>query len=391
MRIVLFSALIFFSQVLAAQNSRDSLSIELERIIAHSAIPGLGVSIIGENDILYSKGFGYRDIQTKRLYDSLTIQSVASISKTMIAISLMKMVEQGRLNLEEDINTYLPFKVVNPNFLQRKITLLQLATHTSSIIESDQADDGSYFIHEREVSKKSFPKGHYKYYKRYRGNPNLSIGDYLERYLAVDGQKFKKNIFGNYAPGTAYSYSNIASTLVAYIIEIVSGQTFESFTEEHIFRSLNMESTTWKRPMNNNVSQQYFHNGSKVPDYTLITFPSGDLQTNSFDMAKFMLEMMKGYMGKGRLLKPESYTYMFTNRLNLRKTNQLRGIFWEIGPEGNIGHGGAEIGTTCQVIFSPALKKSFFLMINMTVYDQAHLEQDYRDLLITISKYAKSM
>jgi CubicO group peptidase (beta-lactamase class C family) len=309
----------------------------------------------------------------------------------MIAVSLMKLAEKGKISLEADINMYLPFKVINPNFPKNKITLLQLATHTSSIVESDHADDNSYFVIDKKASKEIFPKGSYKYYKRHLKNENTTIEEYLKSHLVITGDKFNNDIFGDYVPGTQYSYSNVASTLAAYLIEILSGQTFESFTEENIFSPLQMENTSWKHPKGENVASKYFHNGFKVPDYTLITFPSGGLQTSSYDMAKFMSEMMNGYLGKGKLLSKESYHYMFTNRLDSEKISKTQGLFWDINLEGNISHGGAEIGTTCQVIFSPKLKKAFFMMINMTVYDQEILERSYRDLLITISRYAKSL
>ncbi|MEN0050773.1 MAG: serine hydrolase domain-containing protein [Bacteroidota bacterium] len=388
---VLIGIFILFSQTLIAQTTKDSLNIELEKIISNSKIPGLGVCVVGENGIVYSEGFGYRDVEQKKYYDSLTVQPVASISKTMIAVALMKLVEDGKVNLNEDINTYLPFKVTNPYFPEAKITLLQLATHTSSISENAQTDAGSYYIIEKDATKEIFPKGYYKAYKKYSKNEDIAIDDYLKNYLTTSGTKFKKKNFGKYKPGTEYTYSNIASTLAAYIIEVVSEQSFEDFTKVHIFEPLAMTNTSWKQANTSNVSSQYFHNGAKAPDYSLITFPAIDLHTNSIDMGKFLFEIMNGFNGSGTLLNKASYQQMFTNQINIEGTKERRGIFWSITPEGNIGHGGAEIGTACELIFSPQLDKGFFMIINMSVYGVNELEGDYVNILITISKYFKRL
>lgn len=206
----------------------------------------------------------------------------------------------------------------------------------------------------------------------------------------MTGKKYQKNIFGEYSPGKQYAYTNIGATLVAYIIEIVSGQTFEEFTKECIFNPLGMENTSWKLSNSTNQASQYFHNGYKAPEYSLITFPSGDLLTNSYDIGKFMSDILNGYNGTGKLLKPESYKFMLTNQIKIEGSKVEKGVFWNISPQG-IGHGGAEIGTTCQLIFSPVLNRAFFIMINMSVYDKDHLEKDYINILITMSKYAKKI
>ena len=391
MRIGIIGLWILASQLLSGQSIRDSLSAELDKIIENSEIPGLGVCVVGENNFLLSRGFGYRDSEYELNYDSLTVQSVASIAKTMIAVSLMKLVEDGKLNLDEDINSYLPFKVVNPRFPHSKITLLHLATHTSSILETNRTDNGSYYIFDRNTPKTIFPKGDYRYYRKYLKNEDLSMKDYLMNYLTLNGSKFKKNIYGKLLPGEQYQYSNIGSTLVAYIIETVSGLSFEDFSNENIFIPLGMKNTTWKQPNTENFASQYFHNGQKVPDYALITFPSSDLHTNSQDMGKFMIEMLNGRLGNGTILDSTSYETMFTNQINNTSIENSRGIFWNINPVGNIGHDGGEIGTACRLILSPSLKKAFFFVINMSVYDIKHLEKDFINILITLCKYTERL
>lgn len=387
------SLLILQATWLFPQNTRDSLTLEITQLIKESGIPGMGVCMISEQGTLYTQGFGFRDLEKKTLYDSLTVQPIASISKTFIGMAVMKLVEEGKVNLDTDINTILPFKIINPRFPSAKITLLHLVTHTSSILETQKVDKGSYYILKRDATKADFPKGAYKYYKKYLKNKNIEYHDFIRSYLHMEGENFSSNVFGKYKPGEQYTYSNIGACVAAYIVELVSGQTFIEYTQEKIFEPLNMKNTAWKKEAisTSNVSQLYFQNGQKVPDYHLISFPAGGLHINSQDMGIYMTEIIKGYFGTGSLLKKENYQILLSNQINSENISKKKAIFWDINFEGNIGHDGGEIGTACNVIFSPTLRKSLFVMVNCSLYDNPALEKDYVNLLITLSKYLKSL
>lgn len=390
--IVIFLFL-FQSSWIFSQSIKDSLTLELAHIIQQSRIPGMGVSIISEKGSLYTHGFGLRDKETNARYDSMTIQPIASISKTFIGMAVMQLVESGKVRLDLDINTILPFKIINPRFPEAKISLLHLVTHTSSIIETANVDQGSYVIVDRDAIKGSFPKGEYKHYKKYLKNEHMETHEYVQAYLSMEGDHFKSNIFGRYKPGTKYSYSNIGSCLAAYIVELVSGQTFVDYTQQHIFEPLGIKSAAWSRQEihSSNIAEPYFQNGLHVPQYHLISYPSSGLHINSHDMGIYMTEIINGYFGKGSLLNRENYQILLSNQIKSESIRKKKGIFWDINVEDNIGHDGSEIGTACHVIFSPTLRKAFFVMVNCSLYDDEALEKDYVDVLITLSKYSKRL
>ena len=102
--------------------------------IASGEVPGIGISIIVNGDIILSKGFGYADIENKIPFTDSTIMNIASISKTFIGVSMMYAVEKGLVSLDDDVNKYLSFKIVNPHRPDKKITLRHLLGHRSSII-----------------------------------------------------------------------------------------------------------------------------------------------------------------------------------------------------------------------------------------------------------------
>ena len=123
-----------------AQSINDSITVELTKLSKNSNLVGFGVAIVNKDSIVYAKGFGYDDKDTKTPYTIQTVQPIASISKTFLAVALMQAQEMGKLHLNDDINDHLPFKIYNPNFPNENITIQQLVNHTSSILDGDSYD-----------------------------------------------------------------------------------------------------------------------------------------------------------------------------------------------------------------------------------------------------------
>ncbi|HMQ70272.1 MAG TPA: serine hydrolase domain-containing protein [Ignavibacteria bacterium] len=153
-----------------SQNFKDSLKTELTELINNSDIPGLGVAIVSIDSALYLNGFGFADIESKSPYTDRTLQNIGSVSKTFIAVALMQMVEQGKISLDDNINDYLPFKVVNPFFPDSIITVRMLAAHTSGLTdgENDVLIERSYLLSEKTNFKKTdLPEGYYEMFEIY--------------------------------------------------------------------------------------------------------------------------------------------------------------------------------------------------------------------------------
>ena len=124
--------------ILVAQGI-NTLKATLDSVIIakkkESGIVGLGASVIVDKKLVLSTGYGFADFENKVPFKSSTIMNIASISKTFTGVCIMKAVEDGLVSLDEDINKYLPFRVINPNSPHDKITLRHLATHTSGLID----------------------------------------------------------------------------------------------------------------------------------------------------------------------------------------------------------------------------------------------------------------
>ena len=140
MKTAIYWLMIFLtlSKLSAAQTSLDSLITQLNAVTQQDAIPGFGVAIINNNQVLFAKGFGYADIKSKTPYTIHTFQPIASISKTLVAVALMKAQELKKLKLDDEINQYLPFPIIHPRFPAKPITIRHLANHSSGLKDTPQ-------------------------------------------------------------------------------------------------------------------------------------------------------------------------------------------------------------------------------------------------------------
>ena len=232
------SALISASQV--DNEVSHKLTQELQALADEELLVGFSVAIFDAEGTLYQKGFGYADTEKQIKYTAHTIQNIASISKTFSGIALLKAQELGLLDLDDPINKHLSFEVINPYHPEEEITIRQVASHTSSI-----QDRGWWYGFNCYVLEEKKKRGEKK--KIYFSNPDkmLSLGEFYQSYLKKGGKNYKKKSFTKHKPGDYYEYSNIASALGAYIIELTSGQNFKDFTQRYIFDPLDMSSTGW--------------------------------------------------------------------------------------------------------------------------------------------------
>ncbi|MEL7124458.1 MAG: serine hydrolase domain-containing protein, partial [Bacteroidota bacterium] len=335
----------------------------------YELIPGFAVSIFTSDQVLFQKGYGYSNIKDKKPYTIESIQNIGSVSKTLIGISLMKAVEEGKLSLDDPINDYLPYEVINPYFPDEVITIRQLANHTSSIAEMDEYEM-TYLLKEPfSYEKGEITKGEYKEMKYYEKNRPYEMDKFLHALLAKEGELYKKKNFLKQKPGEKYSYSNAAATLAAHIIELVYNMKYDEFTQEHIIQPLRMNDTGWSFETieASKHSDLHFYNHKVLPKYTLITYPDGGLLTNVKDLTTYLQANMKGFEGKGGILKTASYQAMMkpslSNSQQERKSRNY-GVFWAHTGT-HIGHNGGDPGIVCYTRFNPKTGVGRVFLMNM--------------------------
>ena len=148
---------------------------------------------------------------------------MASVTKIITATTLMQLHAQGKFNLDDDVNGYLPFELRNPNFPGQPITFAQLLRHRSSIRDNRE----SYM----------------PLWTKANGDPDTVLGEYLQGYLELDGELCDKKNFFPFMPGADSKYCNTCYALLGYLAERISGRPFQQYTQEAL-----LNCWVWKVP-----------------------------------------------------------------------------------------------------------------------------------------------
>ena len=289
------------------------LPLQLER----SDIAGASVMVMQNGSVLLEKGYGVADEKMKRPVDpASTIFRLASISKLFTWVSVMQLVEEGKLNLDTDVNQYLDFQI-KPAF-GKPVTLRNLMTHTGGFEET---------VNDIILTD---PK------------KAVSLRDYL-----IKNQP--KRIF---PPGEIPAYSNYGVGLASYIVQRASGEPYEQYVQEHIFTPLGMTHSSFyqplKKPLENLPSEGYRSDTTKPPVGFEIFNPvgAGGISSSAGDMGRFGQALLNGGELDGkRILKPETLALMWTPQFQASKDlppicmgfyqDWRNGLRW-IGHEGDL-------------------------------------------------------
>jgi CubicO group peptidase (beta-lactamase class C family) len=369
--------------------AKDALTKELNEIYKQGQFNGFSVAIVNASGTLYTNGIGYANVETQNKYTENTIQNVGSISKTLVGIALLKAQELGKLKLDDPINKYLPFTVQNPFYPQAEITIRNLATHTSTIT------DNAFYVKRNYILKPNQNLTNVKMYLDDEQVINsydslISMETYLQNVLTKEGKWYQKEDFLNHQPGEIFEYSNVATSLAAYIVEITTGVPFNKFTEKYILKPLQMNASGWKFEDVDfsNYARLYQTPDTLLPFYSLITYPDGNFITSSNDLAKYLTELIKGFTGNGTILTKESYMEYYRTQLtakNFLKRNERNpysdeynlGIFIGFSFTGNIGHTGGDPGVASIMFFNPTTKIGRLLIVNTNINDKKGNDEFY--------------
>jgi CubicO group peptidase (beta-lactamase class C family) len=327
---------------LTAEDAAAFLDGMLPTSLAMGDVPGATVAIVKDDAVLLTRAYGLADIE-KRIPVSAqdTLFRPASISKLFTWTAVMQQVEAGKLDLDHDINEYLDFRI--EGYGGQPIKLRHLMTHTAGFEEAllDLLVD--------DVSK-----------------------------LRPLGAALKQSIPARiYAPGTVPAYSNYGAALAGYIVERASGMPFEQYIEEHIFKPLRMEHSSFRQPLpdalRDHLSKSYSTgSGAVVPFELGWDAPAGALSSTAPDMAQFMMAhlnsgLLPGGDDSNRILKPETTGLMHSpaNRPAPVVDAMCYG-FYEQSRNGVrvIAHGGDLTAFHSELVLIPSAKVGLFISFN---------------------------
>jgi CubicO group peptidase (beta-lactamase class C family) len=332
--------------------------------MADAGIMGLGAAVLVDGEVIYLRGHGWADRARTRPFTPATLMNVGSIAKTVIGVAMMRAVQDGRVTLDEDVNRWLPFRVVNPHRPDARITLRHLATHTSGITDR-------WAVYERTY--------------HYGGDAPDRLDRFLASYFTPGSATWARENFLDAAPGTMREYSNIGAALAAHVLERATGEPFDRWTRRHLFAPLGMPSTGWflsqvdrARHTELFVAQEGFT--IPIPHYGGTTWPDGGLRTSVAELTRFFRTILgDGALDGVRVVDAaqvaELRRFQFTdaNRpTNYPAADGNSGLFWRTKFGGRrVGHGGNDPGIRTEMLADPAGRVAVVLLINTSTSGEA--------------------
>ena len=308
-------------------SSSDSLALDqaLAGVLDTQELMGLSVVLLANNGVVWEGNWGWANYEQRIPVSKQTAYRIASISKTITAVALMQLAEQGKVDLDADVSLYLGWPLRHPAFPDSVITLDHLLSHRSGIRDGDA----------------------YNRFSRDMVAGQLDIRQLFE----VGGDYFAADLFSGNAPGTYFSYTNCTWGLIAAVIERISGERFDEYCRKYIFGPLGMGASFNVLDMTYPEQLAVLYRFSdeqwvaQADDYStespqpradtlyrpgkngLLFGPQGSLRSSAADLAIFAQMLMnEGSNGGVQLLRPETVQKMMQRHWEYQEDN---GDTWE--------------------------------------------------------------
>lgn len=322
------------AQPLTAEDANAWLDGFVPIAIGRADIPGAVVVIVKDGQILTSRGYGFSNVAKRTPVDpARTLFRPGSVSKLFTWTAVMQQVEQGKLDLDADVNRYLDFKI--PPLNGQPITLRHIMTHTAGFEEQLM---------------------------------NLIAID-QENHVPYD-QLLKRWVPKRvYAPGTTPAYSNYATSLAGYIVSRVSGESFDEYIESHIFAPAGMRYATFRQPLPANLKPlmaEGYQSGKENPyGFEFVSpAPAGSMSASGDDMGRFMIAHLQN---GGPLLRPQTAQLMHSTANNPIPGLQKMSLgFYQSNINGRpvISHGGDTVAFHSDLHLFPEDGVGLYLSFN---------------------------
>lgn len=315
-------------------------------------IPGAVVVVVKDGQVVTQRGYGFADVAKGRRVDpSTTLFRPGSISKLFTWTAVMQQVEQGKLNLDADVNQYLDFKI--PAYEGKPVTLRNIMTYTAGFEE--QVKDIIVTDEKRAIPYETLLK---------RWTPHRV-----------------------YAPGSTPAYSNYGASLAGYIVQRVSGEHIDQYVARHIFAPLGMTRSSFSQPLPANLkplmSKGYSPGSDKPIGFEFVgPAPAGSLTSSGADMGRFMIAHLQNGAG---ILQPGTAQLMHsTANVPIPGLNGMALGFYQHNVNGHrvIAHGGdtnafhsdlhlfIDDGTGLYVSFNSRGKEGATTSLRQALFDQ---------------------
>jgi D-alanyl-D-alanine carboxypeptidase len=361
--LLIVSALSFFGQ--SPKNCKPDVPINvgyskataLDSILKHyttNMLPGASVAVYSEKEGWWAEAQGYADLEKKLPMNNCHLQYLQSISKSYMAVEILQLKEQGKIDLDAQMTKYLPAKYSRYIKNASSVTIRMLLNHTSGVPEYNEAPSfvSNVILHPLQ---------------------NFSSEDCLK---GINGMEFQ------FTPGSKYKYTNTNYLLLSLIGDAVTGD-HAAYIKKNIFKPLGLSNSYYSKDFNYlkglSLPQSYwdvFNNGIAInatpfQQMTVVCSKGDDgIVCTTTDAIKYL----KGLM-EGKLLNEESMKELmeFVKDEQGNKRYSMGMIYFDLGGLPAYGHGGGGIGAGCGLLYIPSHKVYVFMATNIGCFIDSKL------------------
>ncbi len=236
----------------------------VQAVILDNEVPGISVVLVDHENVLWAEGFGWASKQNSQALTADSVMQLGSITKIFTAIAILQLAEQGKVDLDENLKTYLPEFNIQSRFADNDFSIRQMLSHHSGL-----------------------PSDLMRGFKFYYGE-QAAPDDLLDQFENLPSALNSLHMASK--PGEAFSYSNLAYSLLGSVIERASGESYADYIAEHILSPLGMESSAILLPetgvqlaLANGFTEEGEIEGNYLRDIS-----AGALAASANDMGKFV-------------------------------------------------------------------------------------------------------
>jgi CubicO group peptidase (beta-lactamase class C family) len=340
---------------------------QIDKLIEESGVPSMAVGIVVKDEIIWANGYGLQP-------DLSTVYSIGSIDKSFIATAIMQLVEQGKLDLDDDVNQYLPFSVRHPDFPDTHVTIRMLLSQQSGL--PHDLPGTRYTDNDGPMLRWMYSNDGHQFMDLYRSFIQIDVDKYLEEVFS-DDSKYDSDFWAS-KPGTGFTYSNSGYYyILVSVIEDVTGQHFQDFITTNILKPLKMENTSFEAYDFPEEQIAIPYENMKAQGFTDLPLTganaSGKLRTSVPDLARFlMVHMNQGQLDGVQILEVASVEQMHYRTLPMSGFDfpgmdfYGSGFGWTLWGDGLQGHGGATPGYFAQMLLQESESGPYGAILMMT-------------------------
>ncbi|MEM1350673.1 MAG: serine hydrolase domain-containing protein, partial [Myxococcota bacterium] len=313
--------------VVVDEDLASAVDAEIVDALYEADLPGLGVAIVRDGEVVFCGGYGWADIATERPMQGDTPVLLSSVSKTFIGTTAMQAVAAGMLDLDQPVRDVVGFEVNNPKVDGDAVTVRDLLTHNSGI--RDTSEYSSAYAD---------------------GDPTIELEDFVRGYITKGGDYYRRGNWAREMPGTQFAYSNVGASLGALAVGKAYGVEYAEVVRRDVLEPLGMEDSAFflsevpkepATPYRSRLGKGAFR---ELSQYGYPTYPDGMMRSPACDVGRYVAAIAGGGVLEGvRIMEEEDVDEMLTVDVGAGTDEDGQAVAWamrEMGGHELYGHNG---------------------------------------------------